>query len=78
MIKETYAKVTIRKRHQTENNQKENGISDTCEIKRVKRKGPFSNCKWLEFHPSWLVSIEVGGIPTMWSEIQPALMEKKF
>ena len=36
VIKETYAKVTIRKRHQTENNQKENGISDTCEIKRAK------------------------------------------
>ena len=36
VIKETYAKVTIRKRHQTENNQKENGISDTCEIKRTK------------------------------------------
>ena len=32
VIKETYAKVTIRKRHQTEKNRKENGISDTCEI----------------------------------------------
>ena len=28
--------MTIQKRHQTENNKKENGISDTCEIKRAK------------------------------------------
>ena len=35
-MKETYAKVTIQKRHQTENRQKENGISDAGEIKRAK------------------------------------------
>ena len=29
----------------------------TIQTNHVKRKGQFSNCKWLEFHPSWLVSI---------------------